>query len=82
MKRDELLKAIKPFVVRWIRRGYSTAVVSTPPTDAELEAAFGTAAAVGPGFTGLVDNAGAGTDVWVVASDGASWWYVALTVAV
>jgi len=81
VQRDDLLKAIKPFVLRWIRRGHSTADVSSPPTDAELDAAFGTPAQVGAGFTGIVDDDGAGAAVWMVASDGANWWYVAMTKA-
>ncbi|NLD43665.1 MAG: hypothetical protein GX657_09235 [Chloroflexi bacterium] len=82
MKRGELLAQIKPFVLRWIARGYSTADVSSPPTDAELDAAFGTPAEVGAGFTAIVNDAGAGAAVWLVASDGAGWWYAAMTQAV
>ena len=53
--------------------------VSNPPTDVELDAAFGTAAAVGTGFIGVVDDNGAGTNVYLIVSDGSDWWYVALT---
>lgn len=56
--------------------------VSSPPADAELDAAFGTPAGVGAGFVGLVDDNGAGTAVWLVASDGSNWWYEGLTKAV
>jgi hypothetical protein len=55
--------------------------VTDPPTDAELDTAFGTPAAVGAGFTGVLDDAGAGADVWLCASDGTNWWYVAMTKA-
>lgn len=55
--------------------------VTDPPTDAELDTAFGTPAAVGAGFVGVVDDDGAGADVWLVASDGTNWWYTALTKA-
>lgn len=56
--------------------------VSSPPTDAQLDAAFGTPAAVGAGFRGLVDDNDADTAVWFVVSNGVSWWYEALTKAV
>lgn len=59
----------------------STGNVSSVPTDAELDAAFGTPAGVGAGFIGLVDDAGAGTAVWLVASDGSNWWYELLSKA-
>lgn len=55
--------------------------VSSPPTDAELDAAFGTPATVGDGFVGLLDDNGAGASVYLVASDGTNWWYTALTKA-
>lgn len=60
----------------------SDANVSNPPTDAELDAAFGTPAAVGDGYVALVDDAGGSTAVWLVASDGSAWWYELLTKAV
>jgi hypothetical protein len=53
----------------------------TTPTDAELDTAFGTPATVGAGFVGVLDDAGAGANVWLVASDGTNWWYVAMTQA-
>jgi hypothetical protein len=60
----------------------STSNVSSPPTDAELDTAFGTPATVGAGFLGLVDDAGAGSAVYLVGSDGTNWWYLAMTKAV
>jgi hypothetical protein len=60
----------------------SDANVSSPPTDAELDAAFGTPAAVGDGYIAFVDDAGTGAQVWLVTSDGTNWWYEALTKAV
>lgn len=59
----------------------STADVSSPPTDAELDSAFGTPAAVGKGFIALVDDNGAGSAGFVVFSDGTNWWYAAGTKA-
>ena len=55
--------------------------VSSPPTDAELDAAFGTPAEVGPGWLAFLDDNGAGSAVYLVLSDGSNWWYVALTKA-
>ncbi|HMM30108.1 MAG TPA: hypothetical protein PKD46_17650, partial [Aggregatilineaceae bacterium] len=59
----------------------SSADVSSPPTSAELDSAFGAPATVGAGYTALLDDGGAGSAVYLVASDGTSWWYTALTKA-
>lgn len=59
----------------------STANVSNPPTDAELDSALGTPAAVGAGYQCLLDDGGADTNVYLVVSNGTSWHYVALTKA-
>jgi len=55
--------------------------VSSPPTDAELDAIFGDPDEVGAGFTALVNDGGAGTAEYVVWSDGQNWWYAAGTKA-
>jgi len=55
--------------------------VSNPPTDAELEAAIGTPAAVGVGYVALLDDNGAGNAMYLIASDGTNWWHAALTKA-
>ena len=60
----------------------STANVSDPPTDAELDSAFGAASTLYDGFTGLVDDNGAGTTVWAVWVLNSQWWYEGLTAAV
>ena len=66
-----------------VRTTHSEANVSSPPTDAELDATFGTPAAVGEGFHALVDDNNANTAGWAVWSLGGSWWYApALTKAV
>jgi len=54
---------------------------SDAPTDAEIETAFGTAANVGAGFCGVIDDAGAGTNLVLCISDGTNWFYTALTKA-
>lgn len=59
----------------------STANVSNPPTDAELDSALGTPASVGAGYQCLLDDNGADTNVYLVVSNGTSWHYVALTKA-
>ena len=59
--------------------------VSNPPTDAELDIAFGNASDLQRGFIGLVDDGGTQNTVWLCAVVGgisASWWYVGLTKAV
>ena len=58
--------------------------VSAPPTDAELDAAFGDPEDVGTGFVGVLDDGGAGLYcylVWTTGTNG-EWFYVAGTKAV
>jgi len=57
-------------------------VTDLAPTDAELDAAFGTPATVGSGWVGLVDDNGAGARMWICASDGTNWWYARMYIAV
>ncbi len=59
----------------------STVNISGPPTDAELDAEFGTPAEVGAGFIAIVDDSGAGSSDYLVWSDGTYWWYAAGTKA-
>lgn len=59
----------------------SAANVSNPPSDADLDGIWTGPATVGNGFLALLDDAGAHTNVYLVASDGTSWWTVALTKA-
>jgi hypothetical protein len=61
---------------------YSTDNVSNPPTDAEIDAAFGTPATVGEGFRGTINDNGGNVNVWGVASTGTTWHYWAMTLAV
>lgn len=64
-----------------IKISVSEANTSNPPTDAELDAEFGTPAAVGVGFVALLNDAGAGNNFYIVASDGTNWWQAAMTKA-
>jgi NACalpha-BTF3-like transcription factor len=84
-----ILTTDEPFVVdtddiAFARSGikHSAANVTNPPTDAELDTAFGTPAVAGAGFIGTLDDNGGGANFYFVASDGANWWYVAGTKAV
>jgi len=54
-------------------------VHDTAPTNAQLVTAFGPASAAGRGFIGTVDDAGAGTLIYLVVSDGTSYFYTAAT---
>lgn len=56
-----------------------TSDVTNPPTDAELDSAFGTPGTVGGGFLAMLDDNGAGSAVYLVGSDGTNWWHVAMT---
>lgn len=60
----------------------NNANVSSPPTDAELDSAFGDAATMPNGFMGIIDDNGAGTAVWLCVVTNNNWWYEALTTAV
>lgn len=60
---------------------YSNYNSSNPPSIADLNAAFGSAAVVGAGFTGLLNDNGGGTNEYLCTSDGANWFYVTLTAA-
>lgn len=64
-----------------LTRKVSTANISNPPTDAELDSAFGTPANVGAGFFALVNDNGDGNNFYLVASDGTNWWHAAMTKA-
>lgn len=59
-----------------------TTDVSNPPTDAELDAIYGTPAAVGAGFMSYIDDNGAGANFYQVTSDGTNWWIFTGTKAV
>ena len=54
--------------------------VATP--DAELDAAFGTPAEVGPGFLRLLNDNAGGANLYLIASDGTNWWILTSTKAV
>ena len=53
---------------------YAITDVADPPTQANMVTAFGAAAA---GKIGIINDAGAGTNVWLCASTAASWYYAA-----
>lgn len=59
----------------------STANVTNPPTDAELDTAFGTPANVGAGFTAVLDDNAGGANFYIISSDGTNWWHAAMTKA-
>jgi hypothetical protein len=57
-----------------IKQDVHTDDVSNPPTDAELDAIFGTPATVGAGYRALIDDNGGGANFYEVVSDGTNWW--------
>jgi len=59
----------------------STLDCSNPPTDAELDAEFGTPATVGSGWQIYIDDNGAGAHFYLVVSDGTNWWIFTATIA-
>ena len=76
---DRRLEALETFEYDPV---YSTANVSSPPTDAQLDSAFGTASDLYTGFVGLLDDNGAGTTVWLCYVVNGAWFYEQLTKAV
>jgi hypothetical protein len=66
-----------------VHQQYSGALTDGAPTDAELDAAIGsTPAAVGAGWRATVIDTTVSSLVYLVVSDGTTWWYTALTAAV
>ncbi len=61
---------------------YDESNISNPPTDAELDTAFGAPATVGKGFMAVVNDAGGGSNFYIAVSDGTNWWQTAMTKAV
>lgn len=66
----------------YARLNVSKGNVSNPPTDAELDALYGTPADVGAGWHTIIDDAGGDANVYFVVSNGTSWWYFTATKAV
>jgi hypothetical protein len=62
----------------------STNDVADPPTDAELDTAFGDPTAIGSGFIGILDDNDAGTDCYICWTTGTAgeWFYTKGTKAV
>lgn len=56
-------------------------VNDTTPTAAELTTSFGAPATVGTGFVGIVKDADADTNCFVVVSNGTSFFYLKFTKA-
>lgn len=52
----------------------SEANVSNPPTDAQLDAAFGAAAGISEGMIKFVDDNGAATAVYLAVPLNGAWW--------
>lgn len=67
-----------------VQTKYATDDVADPPTDAELDAAFGDPTVVGAGFIGVLDDNDAGTDCYICWTTGTAgeWFYVKGTKAV
>ena len=63
--------------------GYADDNVSDPPSYSEIVTAFGAPDDVGAGFVGILDDAGAGTDVYLCFTTGVEneWFYVKGTLA-
>lgn len=55
---------------------YSAANVANPPTNAEMISTFGAAATTGAGFVAVLNDAGGGSNEYLIWSDGAKYWYL------
>ncbi len=60
--------------LRLVNETILTTDVSNPPTDAELDAAFGTPPTVGKGWYRYINDNGAGGNFYKVVSDSTNWW--------
>jgi hypothetical protein len=49
--------------------------VADPPTQTNMDDAFGNAAAGNKGMIGVINDANGGANIWICASDGANWFY-------
>lgn len=56
-------------------------VNDTTPTNAELITSFGTCASNGAGFIGIVNDAAGGTNFYLVATDGTTYFWLKMTKA-
>ena len=77
---------VNPAVVNATASGIRTKMAinnvnDTTPTAAELTTSFGTPAAVGTGFVGVVKDADADTNCFAVISNGTSFFYLKFTKA-
>lgn len=77
---------VNPAVVNATASGIRTKMAinnvnDTTPTAAELTTSFGTPAAVGTGFVGVVKDADADTNCFAVLSNGTSFFYLKFTKA-
>ena len=56
--------------------------VGNPPTDAQLDTAFGAPATVGGGFAAVLDDSDAETNCYLIWTDGTAWFHALGTKAV
>jgi len=59
-----------------LRTKVSVDSINDPPTDEDLDSAFGTPAALGEGFVGILDDNSADTDVYICYTSDTSWFYI------
>ena len=81
MSLSQTLSSIKPFVLKWISASVtvSAATVSSPPTEAEITAAFGSPTTRRTCL--LIGNSSTSTEYFCI-SDGTTWQILPLTKAV
>jgi hypothetical protein len=51
--------------------------IADPPTQANMDTAFGAGAAANDGMLGVINDAGAGTNVWLCVNTNGAWYYAA-----
>jgi hypothetical protein len=51
--------------------------VTDPPTQAEMDTAFGAGAAANDGMIGIINDAGAGANCWLCVNTNGAWYYAA-----
>ena len=67
------------FQLKGFKAPQSVANISNPPLDSELDAEFGTPAALGRGFMATIDDNSEESHVYLILTCDNTWWNVALS---
>lgn len=74
-------RTIVKFINGLVMKVGTNNVNDTTPTAAEITTQFGAASNYESGWSAMINDAGGGTNVYLVATDATSWFYTKLTKA-